>query len=607
MSLAFRLSGVLALALLIGMAGCNQSPQSSAQPKRPPSSASQAWAQIANGFVEDYLRDQPSFAAQAGRHEFDGQLPDLSVHGLKRQISRLHDARTQIAAVDPKPLEPNEQFDREYLLAVIDKDLFWLEKAKYPFSNPYWYLDKIDPDMYLNRNYASLEVRMKAYIKYARGIPKMVNDIQANLQGPLPKTFVELGISDFGGLADFYAKDVAATFASVSNADLQKQLSDADSQAALAMNNLKAYLTGLRKTATDKFSLGKDAFAEMLQQTERVDVPVEQIEAAGRADLERNTQLLRAECETYLPKATLAACTAKMSAKKPPDGAVAEARAQLAELKAFVEKNNVVSIPSNDEALVAEAPVYNRSNSAFIQVPGPYDHGVASTYNIAPPDPKWSKAEQAAYIPAEAQLLFTSVHEVWPGHFLQFLHSNANPSKLEALWVGYAFAEGWAHYCEEMMYEKGLGKGDPEKHIGQLLDALLRDVRLLSAIGMHTKDMTVAQSEKMFKEQAFQDPGNARQQAARGSYDPAYLNYTLGKLMIRKLRADWIAKTQAAAASAPGAAPRPASGGAMMMSGSEPGADQALWHDFHDKFLSYGGPPIPLLRMQMMGEPGSLL
>jgi uncharacterized protein (DUF885 family) len=148
-----------------------------------------------------------------------------------------------------------------------------------------------------------------------------------------------------------------------------------------------------------------------------------------------------------------------------------------------------------------------------------------------------------------------------------------------------------------MMYEKGLGRGDPEKHIGQITDALLRDVRLLSAIGMHTAGMTVAQSEKMFKEQAFQDPGNARQQAARGTYDPAYLNYTLGKLMIKKLRSDWVAKM-----SKGGAGP-----GATGTAGAGAADDQALWHDFHDQFLSYGGPPIPLLRTEMMGESGAVL
>jgi len=579
---SLKVGAALSGVLFLGLTACNQSPPPSAA-RKGPSLASQQWDKLTAGFIQSYLNARPSFAAQSGRHEFDGQLPDWSNHGIRREIARLHDQRDQVAAVDPKTLEPRERFDREYLLAVVDKDLFWMEKAKFPFSNPNWYLDQIDPDMYLNRNYAPLEVRMKAYIKYARGIPKMVNDIKANLQSPLPKTYVELGIAQFGGLADFYSKDVKATFASVSDPDLQKQLSEADTAAAQAMDALKRTLEEDRKQANDKFALGPDLYAQMVLKTEDVGVPIDQIEAAGRADLDRNTAALKSECDAYAPKATLAQCVAKMSAHKPKEGAVEAARAQLAMLKDFIIKNNVVSIPGTDQAMVAEAPVYNRSNAAFIQVPGPYDHGVASVYNIAPPDPKWNKAEQLAYIPSEATLLFTSTHEVWPGHFLQFLHSNANPSKLEGLWVGYGFAEGWAHYSEEMMYEKGLGKGDPEKHIGQITDALLRDVRLLSSIGLHTHGMTVAQSEKMFREQAFQDPGNARQQAARGTYDPAYLSYTLGKLMIRKLRTDWVAKTRNA-------------------SGAASADDQALWHDFHDKFLSFGGPPIPLLRKEMMGD-----
>jgi uncharacterized protein (DUF885 family) len=585
---SLKVGAALSGVLFLGLTACNQSPPASVAPKGP-SLASQGWNKLTAGFIQSYFNARPFFAAQSGRHEFDGQLPDLSNHGIRREIARLHDARDQIAAVDPKTLEPRERFDREYLLAVVDKELFWMEKAKFPFSNPGWYMDRIDPDMYLNRNYEALDLRMKAYIKYARGIPKMVNDIKANLQSPLPRTYVELGIAQFGGLANFYSKNVTAAFASVNDPDLQKQLSEANTAAAQAMDALKRTLEEDRKQANDKFALGPDLYAQMVSQTEGVDLAVDQIEAAGRADLDRNTAALKSECGTYAPKATLAQCVAKMSAHKPKDGAVEAARAQLAMLKDFIVKNNVVSIPGTEEALVAEAPIYNRSNAAFIQVPGPYDHGVASVYNIAPPDPKWSKTEQAAYIPSDATLLFTSTHEVWPGHFLQFLHSNANPSKLEALWVGYGFAEGWAHYCEEMMYEKGLGKGDPEKHIGQITDALLRDVRLLSSIGLHTHGMTVAQSEKMFREQAFQDPGNARQQAARGTYDPAYLNYTLGKLMIRKLRTDWTAKHSGAASAA------------------APADEQALWHDFHDQFLSYGGPPIPLLRKEMLGEEGTLL
>jgi uncharacterized protein (DUF885 family) len=512
-------------------------------------------------------------------------MPDLSAAGIQKEISRLHAARAVIEAVDPAGLKPSQQLERDVLLNVADRDLFELEKVRWPTRNPAWYLGRLDPDVYLSRNYAPLPTRMKAYISYARAAPAIAEAIRANLQTPLPKPYVEYGVKAFGGFADFYRKDVVKAFAGVQDADLQKQLREANTAAAEAMSQLQTWFVAQRKDATDNFAIGAELFAQMVKDTERVDVSVEQIEAAGKADLARNTAALTAACAEYLPKGTLAACVAKMAADKPKSSVIDAARAQLVDLKGFIQKHDIVTIPSNEEALVAVAPPYNAANFAFISVPGPYDHDVASIYNIAPPDPKWSKAEQAGYIPGRATLLNTSVHEVWPGHFLQFLHSNANPSKAQSLWVGYAFAEGWAHYCEEMMWDQGLGAGDQALHIAQLRDALLRDVRLLSAIGMHTQGMSVTTSEKMFKEQAFQDVGNARQQSTRGTYDPGYLNYTLGKLMIRKLRADWIAKKNLAA-----------------------GTDEkAQWRAFHDQFLSYGGPPLPLVRRDMLGEVGAVL
>ncbi|MBY0447324.1 MAG: DUF885 domain-containing protein, partial [Hyphomonadaceae bacterium] len=195
-------------------------------------------------------------------------------------------------------------------------------------------------------------------------------------------------------------------------------------------------------------------------------------------------------------------------------------------------------------------------------------------YNIAPPDPTWSKAVQDSFVPGEADLLFTSVHEIWPGHFLQFLHANRAKSQFGKVFVGYAFAEGWAHYAEEMMWEAGYGDGSPEIHIGQLSNALLRNCRFLSAIGLHSGTMSLQQSFELFRTQCHQAEGQALQQAARGAYDPAYLNYTLGKLMIRKLREDWTATR----------------GG------------REAWKAFHDEVLKHGGPPIPLLRARMLGE-----
>ena len=317
----------------------------------------------------------------------------------------------------------------------------------------------------------------------------------------------------------------------------------------------------------------------MLKATERVDVPLSELAQIGRRDLDRNLAALKEACSTYAPGVSITECVAKAQSHKPTGGSVEMARKQLGDLKAFINEKKVVTIPGTEEAKVAEAPAYRRWNFAYINIPGPYEKGLPSVYYIAPPDPAWSQKEKDAYVPGVGSLLFTSVHEVWPGHFLQFLHANRSSSRLGQLFVGYAFSEGWAHYTEEMMWEAGLGNNEPEMHIGQLLEALLRNVRFVSAIEMHTGKMTVEESEKMFLEEGYQDAANARQQAARGTFDPAYLNYTMGKLMIRKLREDWTASR---------------------------GGKQA-WQAFHDEFLKYGGPPIPLVRKAMLsGDTGTL-
>jgi uncharacterized protein (DUF885 family) len=573
---------VLLLALSAGAASCNRVP--AAGPAPLPADPQIAWNHFATQYVEDTFRAQPFFAAQAGRHEFDGKMPDWSTAGLARELERLKQAHAQAEAFDPAPLTDTQRFEREYLLSVLNGEIFWIERARAPYTNPAWYIDRLDPEVYLTREYAPLATRMKAYISYAREIPRLAGEIRTNLRTPLARTLLERGVAAFGGFAQFYRSDVASVFASVQDPAGQKQLAEANAAAAQAMEDLTKWLESERPHATNAFAFGASLYADMLRSTEQVDVPLEQLMAIGRADLERNLQSLKAACAQYLPNRPLRECTLKMQADKPKDGPVASARLQLTDLRSFVVEHRIVTIPGNEEAHVAEAPPYNRGNFAYINTPGPYDKGVASTYYISPPDPSWTAAEQAAYVPGNADLLYTSVHEVWPGHFLQFLHANRNPSKIAALWVGYAYAEGWAHYCEEMMWEEGLGGGDPGGHVGQLTNALLRDVRFISAIGMHTQGMTVAQSEQLFRDSAFSSAGEARQQAARGTYDPAYLNYTLGKLMIRKLRSDWIARQ-----------------------GAAPGADpKAQWQAFHDRFLSYGGPPIPLVRKAMVGEGGSL-
>jgi uncharacterized protein (DUF885 family) len=535
------------------------------------------WPAFRDAFIEGWFKLDPANAVYQGRHDFDGGLGDWSEAGLKRQADFLRASIVKASAFDAAKLSKQDAFERDYLVNVAEGKLFWLTDADQPHTNPAWYIGAgLDPNVYIARNYADAPTRMKAMIKFLRQIPGAAANIKANLKTPMPLSFIDYGVAGFNGFADYYTGDAKKAFAGVQSPVLQDEFTQVSAAAAKSMHDLAGYLDSQRATATQGFALGADKFSRMVKMTEGVDVPLDQLEAAGRADMKRNQDALKAACAQFAPGATIPACMAKMNANKPEGGPVAEARRQIPELKAFVIAKDIVSIPDAEQALVEESPPYNRQNSAYIDPPGPFEKGIPSVYYISPPDPTWTKAVQDAFVPGKMDLLFTSVHEVMPGHFLQFRHANKSPSLFGRLFVGYAYAEGWAHYAEEMMWDAGLNNGDPETHVGQLSNALLRNCRYLSAIGLHARGMTQEQSRKMFVEQCYQDEGNAKQQSARGTYDPAYLNYTMGKLMIRKLRDDWTATH---------------------------GGRQG-WKAFHDQFLSYGGPPIPLVRKAMMGGDG---
>jgi hypothetical protein len=296
----------------------------------------------------------------------------------------------------------------------------------------------------------------------------------------------------------------------------------------------------------------------------------------------RNQRALLEAAHAFAPDKPLADALAAATADRPPASeVVALGREQVVTLRAFLDAHPIVSIPSDEQAEVGESPPFLRMNFASINQPGVFEtRPLPSFYFISPPDPKWSEAQQLAYVPSRHGLLFTTIHEVWPGHFLDRLRRVRLTSKILRSFGSYASNEGWAHYAEEMMWDEGVAGKEPRAHIAQLLQALMRDGRMLSAIGLHTQGMTVADAQKLFVEQAFQDVGTARQQATRGTLDPMYLNYTLGKLMISKLRADWQTKM---------------------------GAAYSL-RAFHDHFLSYGDAPLPLIRRAMLGDDsGSLL
>ncbi len=565
---------VLTILSTLLIAACSrEAPQPADEPAPASASAKPAWPLFAEGFIESRFKADPMFAVQSGRHEFDGRMPDWSRSAIEADVIRLRAQLAELAGFELASLTPEQRLERQYLEWVIESEIFWRAEAESPFRNPAWYIERLDPSMYLTRDYAPLATRLRGFLGYVRAIPKLVADIRGNLRTPLPRPFIERASAGFGGYASFFRVEMPPIFAGLEDAALKHELTEATAAAAGAMDQLTAWIEGQRATARDDFALGSQKFAQMLRTTERLDVPLEELELIGRKDLERNLAALGEACNVYAPKESLTACMEKMRANKPAGGAVEGARQQLTELRQFVLDKKVVSIPSQEQALVAESPPYNRGNFAYISIPGPYENpSVKVTYYVAPPDANWSAAERNAYVPGRAYLFYVSVHEVWPGHYLQSQFAKRNPSRIAALWWDYSFAEGWAHYTEEMMYDAGLGRDQPELRVGMLSNALLRNVRFLSAICLHTGCMTLEESETMFREKALADSGNARQQALRGTYDPGYLAYTLGKLMIRKLRADWLAAN-------PAATPQ----------------------QFHDRFLSYGSPPIPVVREQMLG------
>lgn len=530
-----------------------------------------AWELFAATTISAYYAHNPEVAVYAGLHEYDGQMSDFSLTAAEDYAQWIDDIVS--AAESYVGLEGIEAFERDYLINILRGEQFWIRDSGFLTNNPVHYGYNLDMDTYIDREYAPIEERIVAYSQYVSQIPKMLQTMQDNLQPPLPAAYIETAYNIFSGMAEYMDNTVPGLFAAVEDEQLQRQFAAANRAAAEAAAQTAVWLAGLRATANDDYAIGEENFLKMLSTNEGVDISLADLKAAGELDLESNLNMLYEACAEFAPGESTRDCVLKVQNRKPPDGVVAGATRQLPGLRKFIEDNNIVSIPGTEEALVAEAPPHRRSNSAYIEIPGPFEVGLPSVYYIAPPDPTWSEEDQLAYIQGEAELQDVTVHEVWPGHFLQFLHANRTENNVGQHFWTYSFVEGWAHYTEQMMLDAGLGDGDPELRIGQLLKALLRNVRYLSAIGLHAEGMTVEESHAMFEEKAYRDFGNASQQAYRGTYDPGYLNYTLGKLMINKLREDWTTGR---------------------------GGEEA-WGQFHDQFLSYGSPPVPLIREQMLG------
>ena len=544
--------------------------------------AEPGWEKFTGEFIEDLFAAEPTRAVWAGRHEFDGRLQDVSAPAIRERAGMLRQyAERAEEEFSAQALGPEQDLERRHLAASIESMLFSVEVAEYHLRNPAWYAGPLSPSVYVSRDYAPKDERLAALTAHLEKIPAYLEQMRGTLQPPFPRPFVRTALVNFGGLASHLEDDAPGLFADVEDDELQAAFAEALAPAVQALREVETWLELRLEDASGDFALGEERYRELLWRRYRIDLDWRTLKGVAQADLARNLELLRTACQLVDPEITIADCAAMVRDDKPQQGAVARANEQLPELREFLIRADIVGIPGDETAFVAEAPAYRRTNSAYIEIPGAYEEGLPAIYYIAGPDPEWPPEVQRQYVPGEADLLNTSVHEVWPGHFLHSLYIKRSGNRMGKIFWNAMLSEGWAHYTEELMQEAGLGEGKPLLRVGQILDALMRDVRFLSSIGLHVEGMSVETSQRMFAELAYLDPGNAEQQALRGTYDPDYFVYTLGKLIIAKMREDWTRER----------------GG------------RSAWKEFHEQLLSLGNAPLPALREAMMGpdDPGPLL
>ena len=518
-------------------------------------------------------RYDPAEAVSQGLHDFDGVLPDHSPRAREQEIAQLKKDRDALRAAGE--LSAKQAFERDTLLQEIRARLFFLVEQDSFRTNPMAYSGAINLDAYIIRDYAPKVRRAAAVIKLCTGLPAYLAQARANLVTPMPRTWIDTALLQTRGYHKFADEDVRHELSAV---DIplanQAEIDPAIETCKAALTEHAAWLEREQPSGTTAFALGRDKYLAMLAETQGVEIDLGRLTAIADADLDRNLRAMTEAARAIDPKRSVAEVVAEVAADKPAaNEVVALATRQATDMRAFVVANKIASIPTADVAIVRESPPFQRWNTAFLDRAGPFEQKpLPSYYYISLPNPALPAAEQRAYIPARDDLLFITIHEVWPGHFLhgQKLAKQASPI-LKSMCTS-SMSEGWAHYAEEMMFEAGAGGDSPRTRVAMLKNALLRNVRFVVALGEHTAGMTVDDAVKRFQTQAFTDPETARQQAVRGTFDPMYLAYTLGKIMIKNLRADWMKK--------------------------HPGA--ALG-EFHDELLSYGCAPVPLIRRAMLG------
>ena len=548
---------------------------------------------VAEEYIKTYLAAHPLQGTALGLHEYDGKISDYSRLALDAELNRLQRFDDRLSKFDATKLSPRQSIDLRILQTAVKKDLFELQDMSMFERNPMVYARAADVNTYIKRNFAPLEDRIRSLIAIESQIPNILIAARTNLNEKLPKPFVELAIQIARGSADFLKKDLVAAISGLKDEQLRSAFQEANRKAASALNDYAAWLERekLPKASLD-FALGEEKFRRFLAQTELVDLPPQKILEIGMAQLKAEQDAFAEAAKKVDPNKSPIEVFKQIQSEHPtPDKLIPDVAKDLDKIRKYVLSHHLVSIPSDIRAKVKETPQYLRATSfASMDTPGPFEkRATEAYYYVTPTENNWPEKQKQEWLMAFNYYTsdVVSIHEAYPGHYVQFLHLNASPaSKVEKIFGSYAFIEGWAHYCEKMMLDEGFGgpatstsseddiKRAAKYRMAQADEALLRLCRLCVSIKMHTQNMSLDEATKFFQDNCYYEEKPARQEAIRGTFDPCYLNYTLGKLQILKLRDDYKAQE---------------------------GDDFSL-QKFHNELLNHGMPPIRLLREIMLKD-----
>lgn len=531
---------VLSLCIFIS---CNQKGNSG--------SGDAAFEKLSEEYLKGYLAWRPQTGTYLGLHEYDGKITDYSKASIDAELARLKDFDKKFAEVDSASLSTKKYYDWEMLKLSVKNEIFSIEDLHYFTVNPMAYAGAIDVNIYVKRNFAPIEQQIKSIMAIEKEAPKLFEAAKANLADSLSKPHTELAISIAKSSAGFLGKDLLEALKDVKDSVLMKEFKEVNQKAIDAINGYAAFLEKekLPKVHTH-YAIGVENYKKMLLYGEGITMSPDDILAIGVKELAKEQAAFDAAAKIINPNKKPIDVYNDMQ-KEHPTAAnlIPDSRKHLEEIRQFLIDKKIITMPSEVRVKVEETLPYARETStASMDTPGPFEEKATDAYYyITPVNLKWPAAQQEDWL---AQFNYygtdiVSIHEAYPGHYTQFLHLNASDaSKIQKIFGSYAFIEGWAHYTEKMMIDAGFAQdGDSIRaakyRLAQSGEALLRLCRLYVSINTHCHGMKLADATKFFMDNWHQGEKSSSQEALRGTFDPGYLFYTLGKLQILKLREDY--------------------------------------------------------------------